>query len=87
MQPEEQYLNDPVFHRLVQINFQAMLESGISPVELRNAATYAAIRFQALHCRHVFQFERPLDRLVDPANPFPGRDGPSEDAGVDDARL
>jgi hypothetical protein len=44
---ERRYLNDPMFHALVTTMEQAMAQLQLTPSEIREAATYAAIRFES----------------------------------------
>lgn len=59
MQAEERYLHDPVFHRLVDMIFHAIVEKQYTATEVRDAAMLAAIRYEQTHIRrfHVFPGE------------------------------
>jgi len=40
------YLNDPLFHNVVDMLFAFLLEGNITIGELRDAATFAGIKFE-----------------------------------------
>lgn len=48
----DRYMSDPVFHALVS-QFSAILERepGITPSDIREAALYASVRYEATHIR------------------------------------
>lgn len=48
-----QYENDPVFNHLVNTLVMAMEKNSLSPLEVREAATYAATRFQMMQCEPI----------------------------------
>lgn len=50
----DRYMNDPVFHALVS-QFSALLETspGITPSDIREAALYASVRYEATHIRPI----------------------------------
>lgn len=61
MTPEERYMRDPVFHRLVDM-LEAYLEENAmrqwTPTELREAVMLAACRYEYRHVRPIM-IEKP----------------------------
>jgi hypothetical protein len=47
------YQTDPVFHRLVDVLYNAINTMQLSPSEIRDAAMFAAIMFEERHIRPV----------------------------------
>jgi hypothetical protein len=46
MDAEDRYFHDPTFHALVDSMVDAIINLRLTPSELRDAAMYAAIRFE-----------------------------------------
>ena len=49
--PKEKYLNDPEYHRLVDILENFIHQARFSPSELREAAILASINYEMKHIR------------------------------------
>jgi len=55
--PREKYMNDPEYHRLVNMLEHFVETARFSPSELREAAVLACINYEMRHVR---------DRVIDP---------------------
>jgi hypothetical protein len=49
----ERYQRDPAFHALVELIYGAICRCDYTPTEIREAAMYAAIRYEQQHIRPV----------------------------------
>lgn len=47
MSPHDRYLNDPVFHRLVQALLTEIETASVTPTEVREAAMVAQVIFES----------------------------------------
>lgn len=54
-QLREQYENDPVFYKVVNLLIRLIEECQLTPFEIRNAAMFAAIKFQMEQPQPVFK--------------------------------
>jgi len=54
--PEEKYLNDPSYKMLVDTLLHQIIQAHFTPSEIREAAVYAAIRYEQIRIkpRHIF---------------------------------
>lgn len=52
MTPEERYYHDPMFHRLVDMMHNEIINARYTPSELREAAMLAAIHYESHTIRH-----------------------------------
>ncbi|MDF2499322.1 MAG: hypothetical protein K0Q77_36 [Anaerosporomusa subterranea] len=46
--PEYRYNNDPMFHRVVDTLLSLIIKNELTPIEVREAANYAAYRHEIL---------------------------------------
>ena len=51
-QAKLKYMSDPVFHTIVDMMYSAIAKMDYSPTELRQAAMFAAIKFEHENVRH-----------------------------------
>lgn len=56
MPAEERYQSDPVFHRLVDMIYHAIVEKEYTATEVRDAAMLAALHYESMHLRKYFVF-------------------------------
>lgn len=54
MSKEERYLNDPMFHALVDMMLKAIVCGDFTPTEIREAAMLAQIKYEYTHVRCLF---------------------------------
>ena len=52
---KDRYLNDPLFHNLVDLLMAHMIQHKYTPGELRDAAFIAALNFEAMHVRELYR--------------------------------
>ena len=55
----ERYLNDPLFHRTVDLLYNFLYEGNITVNELRDAATFAGFKFESEQVRPIFHSPSP----------------------------
>ena len=46
------YMSDPIFHAIVEMMYAGIAKMDYSPTELRQAAMFAAIKFEQENVRH-----------------------------------
>ena len=51
MTAEERYLNDPIFHTLVDMIYIAIERKQYTPTEVRDAAMLASLKYEYRHAR------------------------------------
>src|SRR4051812_45974744 len=76
MTPHERYLNDPLFHRLVELLYLELQNGALTPTEIREAAVLAQIRYEQERPRLLPKDEPTLDEILRNALiPLPIGDG------------
>ena len=51
---EKRYLSDPLFHRIVEMLYHFLQQGQVTVSELRDAATFAGIKFEEQRVRPIF---------------------------------
>jgi len=51
MTVEDRYLNDPVFHTLVDSIYHSIVLGKLTATEVRDAAMFAAIKYEQIHLK------------------------------------
>ncbi len=59
---QERYFNDPLFHNYVDVFYSMMLEGKMTVSELRDAVTFAGVKFEFERVRPSFTFTERKER-------------------------